>query len=159
MRGWVEVCGSLGGRVGCKCIVLHIVDAPGSLFFSDRPPQTCPPYPPSSTLDTLPSQERVVLHGVDVTGSRFFADPSVLRAVEFAARAHAGHRRRTGEPYVSHCIHTGLIVEHNIPPSVNIERYTAAVAAAVLHDVVDDAAVSVATLRREFGDAVADNVD
>jgi len=30
--------------------------------------------------------------------------------------------RKTGEPYVSHCIETALIVEHNLPPGVNCER-------------------------------------
>lgn len=40
-----------------------------------------------------------------------------------------------------------------------LHRYIATIIAAVLHDVVDDASVSVDTLRKEFGDAVAHNVD
>lgn len=63
-----------------------------------------------------------MLYGVDVTSSRFFRDEMVLKAVEFAAEAHKGQWRKTGEPYVSHCIETALIVEHNIPPTVQYER-------------------------------------
>lgn len=52
-----------------------------------------------------------MLCGVDVTGSKFLTQPEVIRAAEFAAQAHAHQRRRTGEPYVSHCIATARIVE------------------------------------------------
>ena len=44
-------------------------------------------------------------------------DPTVLRAVEFAAEAHKDQRRKTGEPYVSHCIEAALIVENMLPPT------------------------------------------
>lgn len=60
-------------------------------------------------------QVQPVLYGVDVSGSTMFQDPAVLAAVEFAAVAHAGQTRKTGEPYVAHCIETALIVEHNLP--------------------------------------------
>ena len=63
------------------------------------------------------AQERRILYGVDVTDSFSFHDPTVLRAVEFAAEAHKGQRRKTGEPYVSHCIETALIVENMLPPT------------------------------------------
>ena len=49
--------------------------------------------------------------GMDVTGSKFLGRPEVVRAAEFAAAAHAHQQRRTGEPYVSHCIATARIVE------------------------------------------------
>lgn len=64
-----------------------------------------------------------MLYGVDVTSSRFFKDERVLAAVRFAADAHSGQFRKTGEPYVSHCIETALIVEHNLPPRVEQERW------------------------------------
>lgn len=60
-------------------------------------------------------QERPLLFGVDVCSSRMFKQQRVLAAVEFAAAAHAGQKRKTGEPYVSHCIETALIVEANLP--------------------------------------------
>jgi hypothetical protein len=60
-------------------------------------------------------QERPLLYGVDVSRSSMFKQPRVRAAVEFAAVAHAGQKRKTGEPYVSHCIETALIVEANLP--------------------------------------------
>ncbi len=64
-------------------------------------------------------QPRTYLYGVDVTGSRFFRIPAVLAAVEFAATAHAAQRRKTGEPYVTHCIETALIVEACLPNAIS----------------------------------------
>ena len=59
----------------------------------------------------LRQQETVVLHGVDVTYSRFLSRPSVLEAAAFAAEAHRGQTRLTGDAYISHCVQTALIVE------------------------------------------------
>jgi hypothetical protein len=43
------------------------------------------------------------LHGVDVSEHRaLFTHPTVVSAAQFAAQAHAGQFRRTGEPYVVH---------------------------------------------------------
>ena len=52
-----------------------------------------------------------LLHGVDVTGSQFLSHPDVVKAADFAARAHAGQMRLTGNPYVMHVIETARIVE------------------------------------------------
>lgn len=67
-------------------------------------------------------QERALLYGVDVSRSSMFKQPRVRAAVEFAAAAHAGQTRKTGEPYVSHCIETALIVEANLPHAQQIRR-------------------------------------
>jgi (p)ppGpp synthase/HD superfamily hydrolase len=56
-------------------------------------------------------QEKQVLHGVDVSGSAFLSRPEVVAAADFAARAHAGQMRRTGDPYIMHCVETACIVE------------------------------------------------
>lgn len=58
-----------------------------------------------------------LLFGVDVTGSKYLGRPEVMRAADFAAAAHAHQRRRTGEPYVTHCIATAKIVEGLIASS------------------------------------------
>ena len=52
-----------------------------------------------------------LLHGVDISNSKYLQRPKVLAAAEFAAEAHKGQHRRTGEPYISHCVHTAAIVE------------------------------------------------
>ena len=51
------------------------------------------------------------LHGVDVSGSNFLSRPAVLEAADFAEAAHCGQMRRTGDPYIMHCIETACIVE------------------------------------------------
>ena len=52
-----------------------------------------------------------MLHGVDVTRSRFLSRAQVIAAVDFAAAAHAGQVRLTGDAYVVHVIKTAVIVE------------------------------------------------
>lgn len=116
-------------------------------------------------LHPLVPQERSVLHGVDVTGSNWLQDPAVLDALEFAAAAHAGQTRKTGEPYVAHCIEAALIVEKNLPRSANWrgqgerERHRAAVIATLLHDVLDDTPVQPEEVVARFGPHVGRMVE
>jgi (p)ppGpp synthase/HD superfamily hydrolase len=70
-----------------------------------------------------------------------------------AAIAHREQNRKGGDvPYVSHPAMVALL----------LQRYgfteTETLAAALLHDVVEDTNVSEAELRQEFGDAIADLV-
>jgi len=79
-------------------------------------------------------------------------DPAaeILRAALFAARAHAGQVRKgaAAEPYVNHVIEVAAILaEHGAP--------TEAVLAGLLHDTVEDTAVTQDDLLREFGPAIA----
>jgi ppGpp synthetase/RelA/SpoT-type nucleotidyltranferase len=99
-----------------------------------------------------------VLHGVDVSDSRFLSRPRVLCAVEFAAHAHRGQTRKTGDPYVAHCLETALIVERLLSPSEEDTRAENAVVAALLHDVIDDAGILHSEIEDLFGVAVADMV-
>lgn len=71
----------------------------------------------------------------------------------FASRAHKGQvRKYTGEPYIEHPLEVAKIVRmHNGSKEM--------VAAALLHDVVEDTDVTLDEVRQEFGDAVADLVD
>lgn len=67
-----------------------------------------------------------------------------------AARAHAGQRRKgTGDvPYVNHCAEVARLVA-TAGASEDV------VIAAVLHDVVEDSALTLADLERDFGPEVA----
>jgi (p)ppGpp synthase/HD superfamily hydrolase len=89
-------------------------------------------------------------------GSANDTDSAVLlRAAVFAARVHAGHRRKgsAGEPYVNHVLEVAQIVaEHG--------GSREAVVAALLHDTVEDSdadpePVTQDRLAAEFGEAVA----
>jgi (p)ppGpp synthase/HD superfamily hydrolase len=75
--------------------------------------------------------------------------PLVAAALEFAGKAHAGQTRKgDGSPYIVHPIEVArLVYEAGFRETV--------VAAALLHDVVEDCGVSVAELEELFGAEVA----
>ncbi|KAE8077307.1 hypothetical protein FH972_015879 [Carpinus fangiana] len=94
-----------------------------------------------------------ILEGVDVTGYPIFSDPKVQKSIAFAKKAHLGQFRKTGDPYVTHCIHTGRILAMLVPSSG--KRAVDTVVAGVLHDVIDDTRESLHKIKEEFGDDVA----
>lgn len=77
-------------------------------------------------------------------------DTSLLdRAIVFAVKAHAGTERRgKGFPYIVHPMEAMEIVS-TITPDQEL------LAAAVLHDTVEDTEVTEEQIRKEFGDRVA----
>ncbi|KHF41991.1 RelA/SpoT family protein [Halalkalibacter okhensis] len=81
------------------------------------------------------------------------SDVAFLRkAYEYAEQAHEGQYRKSGEPYILHPIQVaGIIVELELDPNT--------VAAAFLHDVVEDTDVGVDDLEQAFNDQVAMLVD
>src|SRR5262249_35077262 len=75
----------------------------------------------------------------------------LLDAVAFAARAHRGHKRKDGEtPYVSHVFRVCLIVRHVF--GIDDERV---LAAALLHDTIEDTRTDYDDLAERFGDEIA----
>ncbi len=75
----------------------------------------------------------------------------VERARVFATAAHAAVaqlRKYTGEPYIVHPAEVVSIVK-------SVPHTEAMLAAAWLHDVVEDTGVTLETVRAEFGDEVA----
>lgn len=95
----------------------------------------------------------LILDGVDVTGYHIFNDAKVQKAIAFARKAHHGQLRKTGDPYLTHCIHTGRILAVLVPSSG--KRAIDTVVAGILHDVVDDTCESLHSVEEEFGDDVA----
>jgi guanosine-3',5'-bis(diphosphate) 3'-pyrophosphohydrolase len=76
----------------------------------------------------------------------------VKEAYQFAAERHAGQIRLSGDPVITHPLHTGLTV-------VQLQLDAAAVAAAVLHDVQEDCGVENGAIQKRFGSEVAKLVD
>jgi GTP diphosphokinase / guanosine-3',5'-bis(diphosphate) 3'-diphosphatase len=72
-------------------------------------------------------------------------DVAVLqKAYVFAARAHKGQVRRSGEPYLSHPLEVaGMLAD------MNLDRTT--LVAGLLHDVLEDTDVTAAEIREAFG--------
>jgi (p)ppGpp synthase/HD superfamily hydrolase len=78
----------------------------------------------------------------------------VTKAQVFATAAHAAvkHvRKYTGEPYIVHPIHVMSIVK-------TVEHTDAMLAAALLHDTVEDTGVTIDLIEQEFGTEVAELV-
>ncbi|AMB58335.1 RelA/SpoT family protein [Microterricola viridarii] len=81
------------------------------------------------------------------------ADLSVIeRAYNAADRAHSGQKRRSGEPYITHPLAVAQILA-----DLGIGSKT--VAAALLHDTVEDTDYTLEQLRGDFGDEIAMLVD
>lgn len=77
----------------------------------------------------------------------------VKKAFELANEAHMGVRRRSGIPYIMHPIAVAKIVASEIGLGYK------SLCAALLHDVVEDADVTVENIRSLFGDKIAYLVD
>ena len=76
----------------------------------------------------------------------------VMRAFRAAEKAHEGQKRVSGELYINHCIAVAAILaEFGVPPVV--------VAAALLHDTVEDTPMTLEMIKKDFGDEIALLVD
>lgn len=73
----------------------------------------------------------------------------LLRAIEFARKAHSGQKRKyTGESYIEHPLEVMNIVSYVVDSEPML-------CAAVLHDVVEDCDISIADIKKYFGNWIA----
>lgn len=77
----------------------------------------------------------------------------IERAYNFARHAHAGVRRRSGEPYILHPIAVARIVISELGLG------STSICAALLHDVVEDTEYTREDIETNFGSKIADIVD
>lgn len=77
---------------------------------------------------------------------------SIQKAYLFANKAHAGQKRKSGEPYIVHPISVADIL-------VSLGMDTDSVVSALLHDVVEDTPVTLEEVEKEFGNTVAQIID
>ena len=111
-------------------------------------PPVTPPQPPPLPVD--PAFERLL---ATVHEARPKDDlGGIEKAWHFAASNHAGQKRASGEPYLSHPLAVAQILAEMRMDPVTIQT-------GLLHDVVEDTAVSAAELRRIFGEEVSACVD
>ncbi|HEV8654629.1 MAG TPA: bifunctional (p)ppGpp synthetase/guanosine-3',5'-bis(diphosphate) 3'-pyrophosphohydrolase [Candidatus Limnocylindria bacterium] len=71
----------------------------------------------------------------------------VRRAYAYAAEAHAGQKRVSGEPYITHPAAVGMLI-------AELGMEAATIAATLLHDVPEDTARTAEDIRLEFGDEI-----
>jgi GTP pyrophosphokinase len=89
----------------------------------------------------------------EVAGYHPSADLQMIRkAYQFAATAHDGQTRKSGDPYVTH----PLAVAHII---AELKLDVASVCAGLLHDCVEDTSATVEQLGEQFGKEIAYLVD
>lgn len=100
------------------------------------------------TLLALPAEFRATL---DRHADRLDRD-LIERAFRFSVSAHRGQRRMSGEAFVSHSIAVATILLDLLVDSTSV-------AAALLHDVAEDADVRIENLEEEFGTEVAGLVE
>jgi GTP pyrophosphokinase len=103
-----------------------------------------------SVLDALQRHEHLVEELLaEVAAYNPDVDQDLIRhAFEFAAKAHDGQQRHSGEEFINHPFGVAKICAE-----LHLDEQT--VSAALLHDVVEDTGVSITELREEFGEEIA----
>ncbi|MBQ8322652.1 MAG: bifunctional (p)ppGpp synthetase/guanosine-3',5'-bis(diphosphate) 3'-pyrophosphohydrolase [Clostridia bacterium] len=72
---------------------------------------------------------------------------TLVRAYDYAQTAHANQKRASGEPYFIHpCAVAEILIDLGLD--------AATIAAALLHDVIEDTSSTAEDIKREFGDEV-----
>ena len=102
------------------------------------------PLPRAASWSDLEAVIQSRMPGMDLT--------LVRHAYDVADLAHAGKLRRSGEPYICHPTEVAIILaEMQMDPET--------LAAALLHDVIEDTELTREDLAAEFGERVARLVD
>src|SRR6187549_1839399 len=100
--------------------------------------------PAIQSIDALASKLNTYLEPAQVN--------LVRRAYFYAAEAHDGQTRRTGEPYVTHPLAVAGILQE-----MHMDHQS--LMAAMLHDTIEDTGITREAIARQFGEAVANLVD
>jgi GTP diphosphokinase / guanosine-3',5'-bis(diphosphate) 3'-diphosphatase len=135
-------------------------------------PHAAPTPPPdSSHTGPIPTSSRMRARFARLGGQRSSSNPvlepllrtirathpkldstMIERAFEVAERAHEGQQRKSGDAYITHPLAVATILAELGMTEVTI-------AAALLHDTVEDTSYTLAALKADFGDEVAMLVD
>ena len=78
--------------------------------------------------------------------------PTLERAYAVAEEQHRGQRRKSGEPFITHPLAVAMIL-------ANLGLDTTTLAAALLHDTIEDTGYTLARTQQDFGLEVAHLVD
>ena len=104
--------------------------------------------PPMLPADTESSQLTLLL-------KEYLSQPDIEQvwaAYRYAAFAHSGQTRHSGEPYISHPVAVACIL-------AKLHLDVPTLLAALLHDVVEDTGVGASEISEQFGKQVAELVD
>lgn len=76
----------------------------------------------------------------------------IKRAFDFAHKAHEGQKRFSGDPYISHPLNVSLKV-------ASLKFSAPAIAAALLHDTVEEGKTTLNAIKKKFGEEITLLVD
>ncbi len=99
---------------------------------------------PEMTLEYLLTETSEYLTPLDLK--------KIQRAFNLASEAHRGVSRLSGGPYIQHPLEVALLL-------ADMRIDADGIAAALLHDVIEDTTFTLEELRTQFGEAVANIVD
>ena len=106
---------------------------------------------PEEAIERHASALPEIFRKIEKTSAAFDRD-LITRAFEVAVVQHRSQLRASGEPYVNHPIGTAIIC-------ADLGLDSSTIAAALLHDVVEDTGMPLSEVREQFGDEVALLVD
>ncbi len=99
---------------------------------------------PPVTIDSLKEMVKAYMPDNDLK--------LIDKAYEVASKAHEGQTRASGEPYINHPLNVAAIL-------AELQLDERAIAAALLHDVVEDTKLSNDDIKEQFGDEIELLVD
>ncbi len=105
----------------------------------------------SRSTPTIRGLPRPLARALEAYADRLDVD-KIRDAYALAVEAHAGQRRASGEDYVKHTVEVATIL-------ATLRLDTDSIVAGLVHDTVEDTAVSLADLERRFGSELATIVD
>jgi len=101
-------------------------------------------------------QPLVTIEDLIEQAKTYLSTPESLQLIEkafhYASQKHAGQERKSGEPYINHLMNVALIL-------IDLKVGPKAVAAGLLHDVIEDCGVSKEQLSKDFDSEIANLVE
>ena len=102
-------------------------------------------------MDSVQTLYQQLIQTLKADGRSYDFD-KIEKAFLFAKEKHGDQMRASGEPYICHPLHVAMVTQEFGLDSDSI-------AAALLHDTIEDTSATVQMIQEEFGKSVADLVD
>ena len=119
-------------------------------------PETAIPKDPEEYLKSIPDYDdnftiEMIIQKI-LKDDKQYDLSKIISAYEFAAKAHEGQKRSSGQAYIIHPLAVAYIL-------LELGMDTDTICAALLHDVVEDTPATLDDLKKRFGQDVAMLVD
>ena len=110
--------------------------------------RNCRPQDPQELLKEIPDYDdnftiEMIIQKI-LTDDKQYDLSKIISAYEFAAKAHEGQKRSSGQAYIIHPLAVAYIL-------LELGMDTDTICAALLHDVVEDTPATLDDLKKRFG--------